>query len=367
MSKISIARPLALLAIPAAVMISMSPAGRALAQGGAAAPVRYTEARLQQVRRTVTLTGSVESRRASVVATEVEGVVDALMAREGDRVDAGRPLVRLRRTNLQLRLEAVAGQLREAQARLSLARTSLTRTRGLFDEEIISQQQLDDAESEFEAWQGRVEQLRAEAARLEEDLSRTTVRAPFRGVVVEELVAEGEWLAEGGAVARLLDVGDLEVTVDVPEGSFAGLAAGAEARVVIPSLANQEVDGSIRAVVPRADPRARTFPVKIAIANPDGRIAVGMLAQVYLPVGQPVEAVIVPKDAVVAEGDQRIVYRIGGDSTLERVAVRVGQAAGDWLVAEGDLKPGDRLVTRGNERVFPGQRVEARLLEYPLP
>lgn len=337
------------------------------AQGPPATPVRSTEAREHQVRRSLALTGSVESRRISVVASEVEGVVESLVARDGDRVEKGQPLVKLRRTNLRLRLDAVRGQLKEAEARQNQATTSLDRFRGLFDEKIVSQQQLDDAESEFEAWAGRVAQLQAEVARLEDDLARTTVRAPFSGVVVQELVAEGEWLGSGGSVVELLDFADLEVTVEVPESSFAGLNVGSSARVVIQSLDGMEVEGRLRAVVPRADARARSFPTKIAITNPEGKIAVGMLARVHLPVGEAVEAVIVPKDAIVAKGRDTAVFRIKDDMTVERVAVQVGTSVGVWVAVTGGVQAGDSLITRGNERVFPGQAVVPEVQEYPVP
>lgn len=313
------------------------------------------------------LTGSVESRRISVVASEVEGVVEQLVAREGDQVEKGQSLVKLRRTNLRLRLDAVRGQLQEAEARQRLANTSLERSRGLYKEKIISQQQLDDAESEFEAWGGRVAQLEAEVARLEDDLARTTVRAPFSGVVVRELVAEGEWLGAGGSVIELLDFRDLEVTVDVPESSFAGLSVGSRARVVIQSLGGVEVEGEVRAIVPRADARARSFPTKISITNTDGRIAVGMLARVHLPVGEATDAVIVPKDAVVTKGRSSAVFRIKDDDTVERVAVEIGSSVGVWVAVTGGVNEGDRLVTRGNERLFPGQTVKADIQDYPLP
>jgi RND family efflux transporter MFP subunit len=339
----------------------------AAGQGPPATPVRHTEAQQYAVRGSLYLTGSVESRRISVVASEVEGVVEALLAREGDRVEKGKPLVRLRRTSLELRLQAVKGQLQEAEARQDLAQTSLRRSRGLFDEQIISQQQLDDADSEFEAWQGRVAQLQAEAARLEDDLARTTVRAPFYGIVVREMVAEGEWLGSGGAVVELLDYRDLEVTVEVPEGSFAGLTLGSPARVVLSSLGNLEVEGKVRAVVPRADAQARTFPVKVAIDNAEGRIAVGMLARVELLVGDAREAVIVPKDAIVEQGRESFVFRIQDDETVERVPVKVGSATGAWVGIEGGIAVGDRVITRGNERVFPGQSVQTEVQVYPLP
>lgn len=352
-------------AVGFALLLSVSPPG--FAQGAPATPVRFTEAREHAVRESIALTGSVESRRSSVVASEVEGIVAQLVARDGDKVGKGAPLVRLRSTTVRLRLEAIRGQLQEAQARQTLARTSLERSRGLFEERIISQQQLDDAASEFEAWEGRVAQLGAEVARLEDDLERTTVRAPFAGVVVREMVAEGEWLAAGGAVAELLDFNDLEVTIAVPEGSFSGLQTRTPVRVTIAALEELEVEGVIRAVVPKADSQARTFPVKIAIDSDSGRVAAGMLARVHLPVGATEQRIIVPKDAIVEQGNQKVIYRIAADETVERLAVQTGSSVGVWLAVDGDLAAGDRIVTRGNERLFPGQAVRGEQLEYGLP
>lgn len=90
--------------------MTLGPAREAAwAQGPPATPVRFTEARQHQVRRSIALSGSVESRRISVVASEVEGVVERLVAREGDLVAKGDPLVKLRKTTIQLRLQAVRG------------------------------------------------------------------------------------------------------------------------------------------------------------------------------------------------------------------------------------------------------------------
>ena len=339
-----------------------------LAQGpGGPAPVRTTGALSLDLERSVRLTGSIESRRTSLVASEVEGLVERLVAREGDRVKKGSHLVKLRQSNTALRLEAVIGQLKEAEARQRLAMSSLERSEGLFEEKIISQQMLDDAVSEYEAWQGRVAQLQADVARLEDDLSRTTVRAPFAGVVVEEHIAEGEWLNAGGAVVELVDFEDLEVTVDVPESYFSGVRVGGTAPVRIESLGGLEVTGKIRAVVPRASSQARAFPVKVAITNPEGRIGVGMLASVDVPVGEPVTSVVVPKDAVVSQGNQRIVLRVGAENVVERVVVKVGSSQGAWVAVAGGIVAGDQVITRGNERVFPGQEVAPEPLEYDAP
>jgi multidrug efflux pump subunit AcrA (membrane-fusion protein) len=92
-----------------------------------------------------------------------------------------------------------------------------------------------------------------------------------------------------------------------------------------------------------------------------------MLAQVDLPLGEPHRATLVPKDAIIAQGPRRIVYRIKADDTVETVDVEVGRGMGSWIVVEGPLASGARVVTRGNERLRPGQAVEGSALEYSLP
>lgn len=330
-------------------------------------PVKYTEARQGEVRSTVELTGTVEARRTSVVASEVEGKVVSLEARQGDRVEQGAVLARLRRENLRLRLEAVAASHEESKARLSLAETNLRRTRELHEEEVVSRQLLDDAISEHEAAKARVEQLQAEVARLRDDLGRSVIRAPFTGVVVAEHTEEGEWISAGGPVVELVDTRELEVTVEIPERHFGGLAEGRAVKVRLQALGDVVVEGEIRAVVPRADPQARTFPVKIRIPNEEGRIGAGMLARVRIPVGEPESGVLVPKDALVDQGGSWIVYEIGPDDTVRPVPVRTGGAEGAWIAVEGSVAPGARIVTRGNERLRPGAEVVAEPREDPEP
>ena len=79
---------------------------------------------------------------------------------------------------------------------------------------------------------------------------------------------------------------------------------------------------------------SRTFPVKVAISNPEGRIGIGMLARVKLPIGEPEQSIVVPKDAVVSQGPERIVFRIGEGEVLERLSVETGTSQGVWIAVD---------------------------------
>lgn len=330
-------------------------------------PVRFTAAITAEVRGTVELSGTIRSRRASVVASEVEGVVVELAARQGDRVRRGAPLVKLRTVTARLRLRAAEGELKEAQARLELAVAARDRARQLAAERIISDEQLDARVAEFDASVGRVERLEAEVARLTDQLERTVVRAPFAGVVTRERVAPGEWISAGGAVVELVDTGDLELELDVPEGLVAGVATGEPVAVVFDALAGVEFSGRVRAVVPSARSQARTFPVLIEIANAEGRIGVGMLGRARLAVGEPRPEVMVPKDAVVSRPRGDVVYLLDDDDRVNPVPVETGGARGGWIAVRGAIAAGARVVTLGNERLAPGQQVDPQAAEYDRP
>ncbi len=330
-------------------------------------PVGYTEVREQQVRRAITLSGSVESRIHSLVACEVAGLVEELLAREGDTVGKGQPLARLRTTTLELRREAAQAQLKEAQARLKLSERNRDRAQELFDAKVVSRQQYDDAVTEFNAWQGRVESLTADIKRINDDIERSTIRAPFAGSVTAERTQMGEWLAVGAPVVEMLSLDEIEIRVEVPEQYFRNLNPGAQATVTFESLRGFTTTGRVSAIVPRADPQARTFPLKVRIGNREGRIGVGMLAQVSFPAGESYRATVVPKDAVIRRGPQEYVYLMNGDNTVKLVEVKTGEGVGSWVEVRGELRAGQKVVTRGNERLRPGQAVQGEPMEYELP
>jgi RND family efflux transporter MFP subunit len=212
-----------------------------------------------------------------------------------------------------------------------------------------------------------VEQYAANIARINEDIARSTILAPFAGVVAAERTEVGQWLSVGDPVVEILSLTELEVRVEVPERYFRNLRAGIGTTVVLDATPDTVIPGRIHAILPAADPQARTFPLKIAIPNSDRRIGVGMLAQVSFPVGQSVQATIVPKDALVRQGPQELVYLMNGEGTVNPVPVQRGQAVGSWVEVRGPIQPGMKVVTRGNERLQPGQAVQGESLEYPLP
>ena len=334
------------------------------------AAVGYTEARQHRIRQSLTLPGAVTSNVTSLVASEISGLVEEFPVRDGDRIGKGQLLARLRTRSREIELAATQAQLKEAEARRKLAERNFGRAKELFDSGVFSRQQLDDTRYELNAWEGRVENLKSQIERIRYDIDCSEIKAPFSGVVVARHTEVGEWLGVGDAVVELLSLEELVVEADLPEQYFGSVRPGVSASVRFDALGGRTVRGRVSAVIPKADDQARTFPIKIRV--PAGGLAVGLLAQVRLDGVSRRSAsaravTIVPKDAVVRRGPQTMVYVLDGDGTAKPVPVRLGAAAGDWVEVKGPIAPGTKVITRGNERLRPGQKVQGQPVEYPAP
>ncbi len=330
------------------------------------APVRYTVARTQTFQSEVSLPGTVESRKSSAVATEIEGLVKEFPMRQGQKVEAGAVLARLRTRQLELEKQSLEAELAETVVRRKLAKREYQRAQELFDALVIAREELDAKQFEYDAWEGRDLRLKAQIERVEDNIERAEVVAPFDGVVLNERTQIGEWLGKGDPVVDLLSLEDLEVSVDVPERYLNRFAVGARVGMSFEALDGRRATGTVTAVIPQANLLSRAFPVKLGFKNPGGALP-GMLVEAVFPGGDRRTATIVPKDAIVLQGAQQVVFVISNEGTVRVAPVRTAEGLGAWITIDGPVKPGDKIVTRGNERLQPNQSVVGEPLEYPEP
>ena len=92
-----------------------------------------------------------------------------------------------------------------------------------------------------------------------------------------------------------------------------------------------------------------------------------MLSRVSFAVGESYQATVVPKDALLIRGEGRFVYVLNGENTVDLVPVETGTGVGNWIEVQGTIQPGTKVVTRGNERLRPGQKVDGQPQEYATP
>jgi membrane fusion protein (multidrug efflux system) len=321
-----------------------------------AAPVRVASAVKGPTSLRITLVGSVEPYATSKVACEVSGVVEAYPVRSGDRVAADQLLARLRTTELEILLRQARAERESVRANLAYAAKELDRNARLKEADSIANRKFDEVFYHHKSLQQQLARSEAAIDHLHYRIEQASVKAPFTGYVAREHTQIGEWIPVGGGVVTLLDLEQVYVTIDMPERYLARLAPAAPVSIAIPSIGADTVDGSVDVVLPQGNVQARTFPVRIVVANPQLRIKSGMEAKVTFRFAGSAQALLVPKDAVVAAGDKRLVYRVV-EARAQPVEVVVEGYQQDQAVVAGQLDPGDQVVVRGNERLRPGQAV----------
>lgn len=326
-------------------------------QGPPPVPVRVAPVIQNTVADQITLIGTTEPDARSVVAAEVSGLVVAFPVREGDSVEKGAVLVRLRSKDLELRLEAAVASRERVRANLSFAEKELSRHTKLKDTNSIAARKYDEVFFEHKSLGQQLVQTEAEIALLRDDIQKKTVKAPFSGFVAKEHTQVGEWLAVGGAVVTLVDLRHIKITVDVPERYAVQLQPRGEVLVAVGSVTGEPFPGRISAILPEGDPNARTFPVRVRLENPGLKIRGAMEARVTFNLGTQRNALLVPKDAVVTQGANRLVFVVV-DQVAQPVGVEVQGYYDGNVAVQGQVEPGDQVVIRGNERLRPGQPVQ---------
>lgn len=408
--------------------------GRAPAQERPPAPVRVAEVVEEARTPRRSFVGTVNPLREATVGSEVAGKVAEFLVREGDRVAEGAPLARLRSKRLEIDIEAAKADVELRQQQLAelengsrkediegaealLAEREAERDHSSWQKETadrlrgtntISEDEHREAVLELRAAELRVRvaetvlarlragprteqiaqarasvhQQEAVLRRLQDDLERHRIVAPFAGYVVVEHTEVGEWVSQGDPVATIVKLDQVDVRIGLLEDYVDGLILGTPAEVTIGALPGRTFEGKVAVIVPRADPRARTFPVDVRVPNqPLGSDAggagggmllkAGLFARVTLSVGKKQKVVLVPKDALVLGGPTPTVYVFapadeGATSGTVRPVAVIVRAAYDGLVqVEGQVGPGERVVTQGNERLRPGQAVSILPPEEP--
>lgn len=322
-----------------------------------AVPVHIAEVQKKMIQDQIAIIGTTEPLRESIVASEVSGLVETFLVKAGDFVPQGTPLAELGSKGLSLRLNRTLAAHAATQSRLVQAEKELQRVDSLKRTNSISAKQYDEAFHNHSVLKNELLMHKADIDQLEYDISQKKVLAPFSGYVAAEHTQVGQWVHTGGPVVTLVDMSRVLIKVDVPETYAVNIHADSKAGVTIDSLNKKPISASVYAMPPKGDPNARTFPIHIRVANTDRRIKSGMAATVSFSVGAKRTVILVPKDAIVTSGSQRLVYVVANDKVAPVSINVIGYHDNDAAV-KGDLKSGQQVVIRGNERLRPGQQVK---------
>jgi membrane fusion protein, heavy metal efflux system len=316
---------------------------------------------------------AVDEDRSTPVFSPYAGRVTKLLARPGDSVTQGQPLFVIEAADTvqaQNDFVAAAGSLNKARSALDLAQLQHKRAKDLFEGKAVPLKDYQQAEATLIQAQNdlRSTETALEAARnklrilgfTDETISafqekgrinpETTILAPIAGTVVQRKIGPGQYV-NSGASDPVFVIGDLStvwLTAFVRETDASAVAVGQEMTFNVLALPGRTLTGRINYVAAAIDPATRRLMVRATVDNSNGQLKPEMFASVtiYAPGDQP--SVGVPKQALIYEGDQVRVWVAHEDKTIELRQIKPGLTNGDLVEVEGNLRPGEQIVTKGS-------------------
>lgn len=283
---------------------------------------------LQEIPQTVESTGVVVAETRASLSSKTIGLVEALHVDEGSEVKKGQVLI-------QLDHRALNARLARTDAEVSNARAHLQRMDDLFNEDSISQQDLDNARRAYRVAVATRDEVRAQ-------LEDTRVLAPFAGVITRKHIEAGELAAPGQPLLELENQTRLRIDVPVAEGDVQAVTVGHPIAVIFDSLGSKVVEGEMFQIVPSADPATHTFLVKIRLTA-DGDIKPGMFGRVMFT-KQPRLAMLIPRSATVSRGELTGVYIVNSERRLGLRWVKLGRHVNGMVEVLSGVNENERLL-----------------------
>lgn len=329
------------------------------APAGEGVPVALVEVMQREVVEPILGTGTIAAHKTTDVGPRVDGIIEEIFVRVGDRVEAGDPLFRTRDVDYRIRVDEALHALRLAEAEAEKAARDRERVEQLHARGVASSEQTEDTRTAETIAKARLGAARTALARARQELDDTVVRAPYASAVTRRQIDEGvmmrTMLMGGSAVVQLMKLDIVVAIVTIPEIHLGRVGVGTPARVHIDGIA-RDFESEVLILNDRVDPAARSIELRIPIPNPDLEIKAGLFARAeLLPPART--ALVLDADAVRGVGGDRYVY-VSEEGVAQRRAVQVRPLSDGSLEIVRGLAAGQRvLVPRGETALAAGLRV----------
>lgn len=310
----------------------------------------------KEIARTNQMLGVLEFDKRSGISPEIAGLINNLSYKEGTQVKKGEALVSLNTDFIRKAIAIRAKEAEEILIRIQNAEKNLARYEKLFQEAAATEKSYEDLADQVKELQTQHAVIQLNIEKLELELAKSRIRAPFDGLILEKYKNEGEWVSPGNAICLLGSTKDVVVKVAVAEDLVKYIHIGSKLFLKIHAI-DREFEGAVQRIVPLADLATKTFQVKISI--PFFRSAIqNMSATVHVPVSDTAKLRMLKRDALIKYQGKDFVYTVK-EGKAAILPVNIVVYAGEYVGVDNPyIVPGMPVVVDGNDRLKPDQEVE---------
>ncbi|MGH2567598.1 MAG: efflux RND transporter periplasmic adaptor subunit [Bacteroidota bacterium] len=306
--------------------------------------VRVQEVQTTPYAELLNVTGIVKAYDDVMLSPEEGGVIKEWKVKKGESVSKGQVLATLKDDMLQASYDA-------ALAQYKLAELNYSKQEKIYSEQAISELQFKSVEYNRDAAKAQADLA---LARLE----RARLRSPIDGILNDRFTDEGEFAPTAVPVAHLVNVGTVKIAAEVPERHFGAVSIGVSVRVMVEAAGNDTLLGKINFVGSAVSPNNRTLPVEIILPNKGRRLKPEMVARVQIIRVQRHSAILIGDDLVQQVDRNKLVVYVEKNGRAEERVVKIGSRQGTMVEVIDGLKPGDRVIIAGFQKLVHGQPVQ---------
>lgn len=332
------------------------------------------------------LPGSIQAITEAPILARASGYIKRRLVDIGDRVTTGQKLAEIDAPELDQQVAEAKANLQQSQATLEesqanyeqgkstldLARTTAQRWTSLVGRGVVSKQENDQYQSQFQSQVASVRSLekainaqksslaaaQANLERLERMQGYLVVQAPFEGIVTQRDVDVGALVNAGTTLLyRVAQMGTLRIYLNVPQTDAGFIHLGQSARITVPNLPGRQFTGTVARTSNSLDPSSRTMLVEVQVTNDKGALMPGMYARVRLGSARTVSPLLVPSDVLIVRPDGTEVAMVGPDDVVHLRKIEVGRDYGDKLEILSGVEEGDRLIPNAGDNAREGLKV----------
>ena len=286
------------------------------------------------------------------------------LLQEGDRVQTGQVLARIRSTDYDTKVNQARSQQAEAEAAFVQAKQAFDRVTALYERKSLTRTEYDAAKAAYETTVAKQAGARALVAEAQNAHADASLRSPMTGVVLKRLIEVGSLVGAGTPGFVIADTSSVKTLFGAPDVVVRRLSLQQPVTVTTAAYPNVRFPGRITGLAPAADPGSLVFDVEVTVPNPDGRLKPGMVASFELDGETGAGQLTVPLAAIIRSKTRPDGYALfviedqGGRTHARLREVTLGEMVASGVAVTGGLKAGDRVIVTGATIVTDGEAVE---------
>jgi len=301
-------------------------------------------------------TGTIAAHKSTQIGPRVDGLIEEIFVKVGDRVQSGDPLFRTRQVHYQIRVDEAGHSVGLAQAELEHAKREHRRIESLHTSNVTSEGRRDEANTAYDMATARLGTARAAHARALQELEDTIVRAPYPGAITYRYVDEGAMMrtmmSGNSPVVQIMKIDIVAAIIQIPEVHLPEVHLGTPARLKVDGV-DRVIESEVYILNDLVDPVSRAFEVRLPIINEDLEIKPGLFAQAEL-LPEPRSVTVVERGAVLGVEGSRYVF-IEDDGTADQRYIKARDLDAMQLEVLDGLSAGEFVLSGPNlRRLAPG-------------